>query len=107
MTGMPFTPDPHELPVACTLGPADGMNRMQRWRRLASAADPVAEREDTRLTVRFAPRPGVLDELHALAAAERECCAFLDWDVSAAGQPTLRITAGSAEDLDAVAGLLG
>ncbi|MGI8528047.1 MAG: hypothetical protein ACR2KO_01075 [Geodermatophilaceae bacterium] len=105
---MVFTPGPRELPVACTLGPTDGIERMQRWQRLLDAADPAFSRAGNRLTVRFvepAGHSGVLAELEVLAAAERECCAFLDWDVSSAGQPTLTITAKSAEDLDAVAGL--
>ncbi|MBA2414773.1 MAG: hypothetical protein H0V64_02530 [Geodermatophilaceae bacterium] len=42
-----------------------------------------------------------------LAAAERECCAFLDWDVSAVDRPTLTITADNPEDLDAIAGQFG
>lgn len=100
-------PDPGRLPVACTLTGSEGMDRMARWEQLAVAAPPVVVRDDRALTVRFADRPGVLAELRTLAAAERECCAFLDWQVSTDGQPTLTVTATDPTDLDAVAGLFG
>ena len=81
-------PDPDgraELPVACTLGPADGAERMRRWQRLAAAADPVSRREEGRLVVRYQPMPGVLEELRDLAGAEADCCSFADWAVTEQG----------------------
>ena len=104
---MTVAPDPRELPVACTLGLVDGMERMQRWQRLVDVANPAFDRADNRLTVGFTGGAGVLEELQVLAAAERECCAFLDWDVSVVDRPTLTITADNPEDLDAIAGQFG
>ncbi len=91
-------PDPGgraELPVACTLGPADGAERMRRWQRLAAAAAPVSRREEDRLVIRYQPGPGVLDELRDLAGAEADCCSFAEWTVTEqAGHPTLVVSAG-------------
>jgi len=83
-----------DLPLACTLGPIDGADRSRRWRQLAAEAAPVARRTEGRLEVRYQPGPGVLDELAALAAAEAECCSFVDWAVTEqAGDPTLVVSA--------------
>ena len=83
-----------DLPLACTLGPVDGADRSRRWRQLAAEAAPVARRTEGRLEIRYQPGPGVLDELSALAAAEAECCAFVDWAVTEqAGEPTLVVSA--------------
>jgi hypothetical protein len=86
-------PDPAgrgELPLACTLGPADGAERLRRWQRLAAVGAPVARLAGHRLEVRYQPRPGVLAELQSLARAEAGCCAFAEWAVTERdGQPTL------------------
>ena len=83
-----------DLPLACTLGPVDGADRSRRWRQLAADAAPVARRTEGRLEIRYQPGPGVLDELFALAAAEAECCSFVDWAVTEqAGEPTLVVSA--------------
>ncbi len=83
-----------DLPLACTLGLADGAERFRRWRELAAEAAPVARRTEGRLEVRYQPGPGIFDELRALAAAEAECCAFVAWAVTEqAGDPTLVVSA--------------
>jgi len=101
---------PAELPLACTLGPGDGAERMRRWQRLAAAGSPAAALTAGRLEVRYEPRPGVLAELRDLARAEAECCAFAHWAVSApGGVPTLLVRAGpgAAGQLAAIAALFG
>jgi len=97
-----------DLPLACKLGPIDGADRSRRWRQLAADAAPVARRTEGRLEVRYQPGPGVLDELHALAAAESECCPFVSWSVTErAGDPTLVVSApaGDPNRIDPVAAL--
>lgn len=87
-----------DLPLACTLGPIDGADRSRRWRQLAAEAAPVARRTEGRLEVRYQPGPGVLDELAALAAAEADCCSFVDWTVTEqAGDPTLVVSAPAGQ----------
>lgn len=83
-----------ELPLACALGPDDGAARMRRWQALADQGRPTARRSGHRLQVRYEPEPGVREELEALAAAERQCCSFVAWDVTQEGQnPVLYVTA--------------
>jgi hypothetical protein len=85
-------------PVACTLGQVDAAQRADRWRALTSGA--LVQRSATQLGVRlvFDGAPGVADELQALAALERECCAFAAWSVRANGsQLTLEVTGDGDE----------
>jgi hypothetical protein len=75
------TAEPGRRAVICTLGPDDGLARMRRWQALAEKGRPNAQRDGHRLEVHYQPEPGVREELEALAAAERQCCAFVAWDV--------------------------
>jgi hypothetical protein len=70
-----------ELPTACSLGATDGAARLARWRALSGARLTVRRTAD-RLVVLYQARSGVQEELEALVAAERECCAFANWEVS-------------------------
>ena len=87
------------LPIACTLGPTDGAKRVQEWKKVLGDAACGREIEPGRLTLRFRDRPDVREELTRLVLAERDCCAFLGWDlVEAAGEWRVEIT-GREEDL--------
>jgi len=100
------SPDRVVLPVACTLGLADGPERLRRWKQLGVRARPSVRRTGRELQVQFQARPGVLEELEALAAAEAQCCAFVAWTVLLdGGQPVLRVTAPEdrPEDLEWIA----
>jgi hypothetical protein len=67
---------------------------MRRWKQLGERATPIARRTGGELEVRFQPGPGIREELEALAAAEAQCCAFVDWTVVVdGGQPVLWVTA--------------
>jgi hypothetical protein len=91
-------------PVACTLtGEAMG-ERQRRWQELAGRA--FAERVETEHGLRlvFRAEPGVEEELHELAALERECCAFADWTVDGA---VLEISGSSEEGAAAVRAMFG
>jgi hypothetical protein len=71
------------VPVACALTPSDLAAQRDRWERLADRA--MAEGVETAdgLRLVFRPEPGVEEELHALAAAENECCPWAAWSVQA------------------------
>jgi hypothetical protein len=90
-------------PVACTLsGEAMGA-RQRRWRELAGRA--FVERVETERGLRlvFRDEPGVKTELQELAVLERECCAFADWTLAAAGGAVvLDVSGSSAEGAAAV-----
>lgn len=96
--------------MACRLGPDDGAARLRRWQHLADAAKPVARRDGPRLTVRYEPGPGVQEELEALAAAEAECCPFVDWSVTQDGAVPILLVDADPDTPDAltpIAGLFG
>jgi hypothetical protein len=76
------TPQVAELPMACTLGPDDGAARMQRWKALSASGRLGAQRSGHLLEVLYKPEPGLFEELQALAAAERQCCSFAEWNVT-------------------------
>lgn len=106
--GADTSADDHHVapPVACTLGPDDGQQRMLRWRQLADRATPTARRTGRVLEVRFQDKPGVQAELEALAAAEQQCCSFVAWTVTIeADQPVLHVTAppDRAADIEPIA----
>ena len=82
------------MPLACTLGPADGSTRLLRWQHLHETAAPVAQLRDGELEVRYQPVTGVHEGLTDLAAAEKACCSFVTWSVTMIdSQPVLRVTA--------------
>jgi hypothetical protein len=95
------------LPVACTLQQADAATRSRRWQALNERAEPRAELVPGRLELRYQPGVGVQQELLELAAAERECCPFVTWEVVAEGAgPAVRVT-GEPDGVRAVAAMFG
>ena len=105
------SPDAVELPLACSLDSANGRARMERWQALAARASPSASRQGPLLEVRFPALPGVLRELEVLAAEERVCCSFVDWEVvgQVDGEIVLRVSAGpgSPDDVAPIVALFG
>lgn len=107
-------PEPAALPVACTLGPDDGAQRMLRWQRLGASAQLGARlyraAAGSRLEVRYRPAAGVPTELRSLAVAEGACCPFATWEVvEEPDQTVLRVTAGPEGEggVAAIAALFG
>ena len=85
-----------ELPIACTLG-ADALSRREgEIRRLFEAALVESRLDGQRLALRF---DGHADRVEALAAAERECCAFLDVSVNPGPVLVLEAPAGAEDTL--------
>jgi hypothetical protein len=98
-----------ELPLACTLGPADGAERMRRWHALVAAAPPRLRRGSGRLELRWQLDAVGARELEALVAAERDCCGFVTWTLDRDDDgPTLTITAqpGRPDDVEAILAML-
>ena len=73
--------DGDTVPVACTLSSADLAARGDRWEQLASRAMTGRAQTEHGLRIFFRPEPGAEDELHALVAAENQCCPWADWTV--------------------------
>jgi hypothetical protein len=86
---MTIPPPGTELPVTCTLTPADLASQAGRWARLMARA--MTERTGTAdgLRLSFRPGPGVEDELRRLVAVETECCPWAAWAVETNGGATV------------------
>ena len=83
--------EPTALPIACTLTGASLAERAEWLRRLGAAALIDGRRMGDRLDLVF--RSEAADDVRELVRAERECCAFLDFDLDdAAGRVGLKIT---------------
>jgi hypothetical protein len=91
---------PTLLPIACGLDLVGGRERVRQWQELAPYHIGTT-REPDAVVVRFRDYPGVYDQLRRLAAAERDCCPFLVFDVTRADCPVVvRITAAPESDVD-------
>jgi hypothetical protein len=91
------------LPVACTLGAIDGAQRVEEWRRLSTAAGLGRGVAGGKLTLRFRDVDGVGEELDRLVSSERECCAFLGWELVHSGAEWHVHITGSPDELRALA----
>jgi hypothetical protein len=79
---MPETP-----PIACTLSPADLEDREGAWRKLMSSG--LVERDAVPGGIRLTPAPGAAAALIDLVDLERECCAWIRFDLGAGSVVTL------------------
>jgi hypothetical protein len=90
-------------PVACSLGQSDLAGRAGRWRTLTGRALSRVSPTPRGLLLVFGAGPGVADELEALAAMERDCCAFATWSVRAdGGEITLEVSGDGDEAVTAI-----
>jgi hypothetical protein len=78
-------PDPP--PIACTLSAADLEDREGAWRKLMSTG--LAERDVVPGGIRLRPARGAASALIELIDLERECCAWICFDVGDASVVTL------------------
>jgi hypothetical protein len=95
-------------PIACTLDAADRPQRERDIRTLGSAALLAIDRRRQSAFLRFRRDPGIRARVEAIAAAEADCCAFLDFEVAAGSEVvTLRIDAphGGEPMMDELASL--
>ncbi|HEV2968191.1 MAG TPA: hypothetical protein VG009_08830 [Candidatus Dormibacteraeota bacterium] len=66
-------------PIACTLSAADLEDREGAWRKLMSSG--LVERDVVPGGIRLRPAPGAASALIELIDLERECCAWIRFDV--------------------------
>ena len=84
------------LPIACTLSARDLESRIAELRALGGDGLLSAHEAPGRAELRFAPGADIRRRVYAAAAAEAECCAFLDFRVtSEPGATVLTITAAN------------
>ena len=71
-----------EIPVACTLDPAQMRQRGEDIRALGRAALSTVERGERHVVLRFRPGAEIREQVEEIVAAESECCAFLDFAIA-------------------------
>src|ERR1700704_1005350 len=86
---MPETP-----PIACTLSAADLKDRERAWTKLMGSG--LVERERVPGGIRLSPAPGAAEALIQLINLERECCAWIDFEIGA-GSVVMLTAAGDGE----------
>jgi hypothetical protein len=68
-----------DRPIACTLTPTDLLDRSGAWRKLLDSG--FVTRERVRGGIRLQAAPGGAAALIQLIDLERDCCAWIDFDV--------------------------
>ena len=66
-------------PIACTLSAADLRDREGAWKKLMGSG--LVERERVPGGIRLSAAPGAAAALIQLIDLERECCAWINFDV--------------------------
>jgi hypothetical protein len=93
------------IPVACTLTPADLAGQARRWQQLMARA--LTGRAEIPGGMRLSFRPEAEDELRALAAVEAGCCAWADWTVEPAAGAVVLDVRSAAEGVAALRLMFG
>lgn len=81
-------------PIMCTLTRAELEDRGQAWKKLLAGG--LVERERIPGGIRLRPAPGARAALLELIELERECCAWIDFEVDEGSVVTLT-AAGDGE----------
>jgi hypothetical protein len=91
------------MPIACTL---DGPTMAERLRRIKALTETSLLSHELRGgQLRLAYRLDAADEVRAIVALERSCCAFLDFLVQEAGPSVELIVSAPPEARDSAAWL--
>jgi hypothetical protein len=88
------------IPVACTLGPADLAAQRRRWEQLMARA--LTGRAETADGLRLSFRPEAEDELRGLVAVETGCCAWAAWTVEPTAGAVVLDVRSAAEGITTV-----
>jgi hypothetical protein len=75
------------FPIACTLSAADLEDREGTWKKLMGSG--LVRRDAVPGGIRLIPTPGAADALIELVDLERQCCAWIHFDVSEGSVVTL------------------
>jgi hypothetical protein len=94
-----------KTPVACTLTKEDLESQRERWIQVCAEAGTARVETEDGLRLVFADKPGVADELNALAAVENECCSWARWTVLRRGQTLFMEARSRREGIAALHGM--
>jgi hypothetical protein len=91
----------NELPaIACSLSPAERVERGHELRELARRALVGRDREQDAVVLTYRSAPGVEEVLRDLINREAECCPFLDFELGPDDRKlSLRVSAPPGEGM--------
>ena len=89
------TAQPPELPIACTLDPAEQADRAELARGIGARSLLAWAETDRGASMRFEAQAE--SDLRSLIAAESQCCAFLEFDLRRDGDELLLSVEGPEE----------
>lgn len=87
-----------DKPIACTLTPGAFLARVDMIQKLIGRALLTSRRDGRRLHLTFAPE--AREDVAKVVALERECCAFLDFDMHDGKNVELTITVPGGHEPD-------
>ena len=87
----------NDVEVCCALGASDLQEQARRWDTLRQHAEVRQVETPSGKRIHFAAGDGVADELDALVAVERTCCAWASWTVEREGDEVVLDVASSGE----------
>lgn len=79
-------------PIACTLSPDDLRDREGAWAKLMASG--LVERDTVPGGIRLSAAPGAAAALLELIELERECCAWIQFEVSGGAVVTMTADGG-------------
>lgn len=79
---MPLTNSPETEPIACSLSPNELRDRSEGWQSLSDRALLDVSQEAGRVTATYRAEKGIADRLTELIEAEKECCPFLNFEMT-------------------------
>jgi hypothetical protein len=90
------------LPIACTLGARDLESRVAELRALGGDGLVSVTERPGHAELRFRPGSDIRRRVEAAAAAEAECCAFLDFRVDGGADGTLLTISAPNDGAEAI-----
>jgi hypothetical protein len=85
------------LPIACTLSAGELSTRLDEIRAVGRDALRTKREDGARAVLLFDRKPGVLDRVAAIVAAESRCCAFLTFELAETAD-AIRLAIEAPED---------
>ena len=90
-------------PIVCTLDDSDRQDRGAAWRKLLGSG--LVERERLQGGIRLVAAPGAVASLIELIDLERECCAWINYEVSEGSEGAVVTLTAEGDGEAALAGM--
>jgi hypothetical protein len=93
--------------IACTLSAAEMGKRGRAWTELTSRWGRGSSRLSDAIVLTFAREPDAIARLELLVDQERECCAWIDFEIAESTQTVDLVMRATPEGLPIVAEMFG